>query len=65
MKKVILTKRQTRNLFRKIISDAQKMCNLPYEDKLYKEGDSRRYRMFIEDEALEHIMKHHTDKLFD
>jgi hypothetical protein len=40
------------------------MSNLPYEDKHYKEGDDKRYRMFIEDSALEYMLRVYTDRAF-
>ncbi len=65
IEEVTFTKRKLRKLFREIILSSQKMSNLPYEDKHYPEEDDRRYRMFIEDDALEYIMRIYTDRLFD
>lgn len=64
MKKVTLTKRQMRKLFREIIYSAYRMSNLPYEDKHYKEGDKRRHRTFIAEDSLEYIMRNQTDRAF-
>lgn len=64
MDTVKFTKRQLRMFVRNIISSAQKMSNLPYYDKHYSETDDRHYRLFIEDDALESIMKQRTDTLF-
>lgn len=59
MKKVTLTKRQMRTLFRKVFKSAEKMSYNLYEDKMEK-----RTRLFIEDDALEYIMRNYTDRAF-
>ena len=57
--KITLNKRELRKLFREVFRSAEKMSNYLYEDKREK-----RNRMFIEDDALEYIMKIHTDWKF-
>lgn len=63
--KVTFTKRELRKLFRDIIYSSMRMSNLPYEDKtFYKKNDPRRHKTFIEDKALEYIMRIRTDWKF-
>jgi len=50
---------------RDIISSSEKMSYLAHYDKHYPQIDDRHYRIFIEDDALESIMKQRTDTLFE
>jgi hypothetical protein len=57
--KITLDKRELRKLFREVFYSAQKMSNYMYDDKKEK-----RTRIFVEDDALEYIMRIHTDWKF-
>ena len=64
--KISFTKRELMKLFREVFKSAEKMCYFPYEDeKNYPDkNDRRRYQTFIQDDALEYIMRVHTDNVF-
>ena len=64
--KTTFTKRELRKLFRKVFYSAEEMCNLPYEDKRFypDKDDRRRYQTFIQDSALEYMMRVYTDRAF-
>lgn len=57
VKKITLTKRQLRALFRKVFKGAGKMSYL------LRKGENKQSR-FIEDDALEYIMMNCTDRAF-
>lgn len=58
-KEITLNKRQLRKLFRDVFKSAEKMSYYVYNDKI-----ERRMRIFVEDVALESIMRQRTNKLF-